>query len=89
MPGSRNWHLAPASMAWQGKSAAQICEQLKDESRNGGKTLEQLHAHNAEDPLVGWGWTPGEGRAPAPGTRAEFAANTRAWIDTGAHCPDE
>jgi len=25
MPGHPNWHLAPASMAWQGKSLAQIC----------------------------------------------------------------
>ncbi len=89
MPGSRGWHLAPKSMGWQGKTLKQICEQLKDKSRNGGKTLEQLHEHNAKDPLVGWAWAPGKGRSPAPGTRAEFAKNTRDWIDNGAHCPDK
>lgn len=87
MPGAPSWHLAPASMAWQDKSLTEICEQLKDKARNGGKTLEQIHEHNANDALVAWGWAPGEGREPAPGTQAEFAAHTRTWIDYGAHCP--
>ena len=29
-PGAPNWHLAPIEMAWVGKSAAHICDQLKD-----------------------------------------------------------
>jgi len=37
--------------------------------------------------LVQWAWTPGLGRAPAPGTNAEFAALLEAWAATGAHCP--
>jgi len=88
MPGAPAWHLAPASMGWQGMSLTQICEQLKDNARNGGKTLEQVHEHVTNDPLVGWGWAPGEGRTPAPGSQAEFAKNTRTWIDAGAHCPE-
>ena len=87
LPGARGWHLAPASMGWQGKTPKQICEQLKDKARNGGKSLDELHQHNAEDPLVGWAWAPGKGLTPPPGTQAEFAAHTRAWIDNGAHCP--
>lgn len=88
MPGIKGWHLAPRSMGWQGKSLAEICDQLKDKSRNGGKTLDQIHHHMADDLLVGWAWAPGDGRAPAPGTRAQFAKNTRDWVDGGAHCPD-
>ena len=69
------------------KSAAEICAQIKDEERNGGKTLEELHEHNAEDGLVGWGWHPGEGREPAPGSQEIFGELTKAWIETGAACP--
>jgi hypothetical protein len=88
IPGHDPWHLAPASMGWIGKSGAEICEQLKDPERNGGKTLAELHKHNAEDGLVGWGWEPGEGRSPAPGSQKIFGELTQAWIDTGAACPE-
>ena len=37
--------------------------------------------------LYGWGWHPGAGRTPAPGTQAEFGALIKAWVDTGAVCP--
>ncbi|QDX26662.1 Isoquinoline 1-oxidoreductase subunit [Sphingomonas suaedae] len=87
IPGHPLWHLAPASMAWEGKTLREICEQLKDRKRNGGKTLAQIHEHNASDTLVGWGWNPGPGRTPAPGTQAQFGALTKAWIDSGAKCP--
>jgi hypothetical protein len=87
MPGHPDWHLAPAAMAWEGRSLGQICEQIKDPSRNGGKDMAALVHHMAEDSLVGWGWSPGEGRTPAPGTQAEFGALFRAWADAGAHCP--
>lgn len=89
IPGHEVWHLAPRSMAWEGVGLFGICQQIKDMERNGGKTLEDLHEHNAEDGLVGWGWNPGEGREPAPGTQALFGELTRAWIDTGAHCPTD
>jgi hypothetical protein len=39
------------------------------------------------DSLVAWGWAPGDGRAPAPGTQAQFGALIKAWIDDGAACP--
>ena len=60
---------------------------LAPRRRNGGKTLAQLVEHNSHDGLVGWGWNPGDGRAPAPGTQAEFGALTKAWVDSGAKCP--
>ncbi|MBI1684670.1 Isoquinoline 1-oxidoreductase subunit [Caulobacter hibisci] len=87
MPGDPKWAVAPAEMAWQGKSLGAICAQLKDPARNGGKTLAQLQHHMAHDHLVGWSWNPGEGRKPAPGTQAQLGALIQAWMDTGAKCP--
>jgi len=87
VPGHPQWHLAPLEMGWVGKSLGEICQQIKDPARNGGKSLEELVHHMGEDSLVGWGWRPGIGRASAPGTQAEFGALIKAWIDTGAACP--
>ena len=89
VPGAPNWHLAPIEAAWVGKSAAHICEQLKDPARNGGKSLPQIVDHNAHDALVAWGWAPGADREPAPGTQDQFGALVAAWVETGAHCPEE
>lgn len=87
VPGDPKWALAPQEMAWQGRSLGQICAQIKDPARNGGKTLAELHHHMAEDHLVGWGWNPGAGREPAPGDQKRFGELIKAWIDTGAACP--
>lgn len=87
IPGDGAWHLAPASMAWEGKSVGEICRQLRDPSRNGGRSLEAIAEHIAKDPLVGWAWHPGGTRTPAPGSQAQLGALVRAWIDAGAHCP--
>jgi hypothetical protein len=87
IPGNPAWHVAPIEMAWVGKSLGEICRQIKDPQRNGGKSMEELIHHMAEDSLVGWGWKPGVGREPAPGTQKEFGELIKAWSDTGAFCP--
>lgn len=87
IPGHPRWGLAPIEMAWQGKSVGEICAQLKDTARNGGRDLPLLHEHFAKDELVGWGWNPGAGRDPAPGTQQQLGELIQAWIDTGAQCP--
>ena len=87
VPGNPAWALAPLEMAWQGRSLGAICAQLKDEERNGGKTLAEVHEHMAADELVGWGWAPGAGRTPAPGTQDAFGRLIAAWIESGAVCP--
>jgi hypothetical protein len=87
IPGHPRWGLAPIEMAWQGKSLAQICQQMKNPARNGGRTLALLQEHLAHDDLVAWGWAPGEGREPAPGTQQQLGELTQAWINTGAECP--
>jgi hypothetical protein len=87
IPGHPRWGLAPIEMAWQGKRPADICRQLKDPARNGGRSLALLQEHMAKDDLVGWAWNPGPGRRPAPGTQEEFGAIIAAWVDSGAECP--
>jgi hypothetical protein len=89
IPGHPEWHLAPIEMAWQGKTLGQICEQIKDRARNGGRDMVALIAHMSDDSLVGWGWHPGAGRDPVPGTQQQFGALIKAWADTGATCPKE
>src|SRR4051794_7784723 len=88
IPGHPRWEIAPIEMAWQGKSIGDICRQLKDPARNGGRTLALGHEHAASDDLVAWGWQPGPGRDPAPGTQKIFGDLIQAWIDTGAECPN-
>jgi uncharacterized membrane protein len=87
VPGHPEWHLAPREMAWEGKTIGEICVQIKDSARNGGRKPEDLIHHIGEDTLVGWAWAPGYGRAPAPGTQKEAGALVEAWVKTGAICP--
>jgi hypothetical protein len=75
-------------MAWQGKTAGEICAQIKDPARNGGRSLQEITTHMATDSLVGWAWAPGFGRTPAPGTQRELGALIEAWVKTGAVCPE-
>ena len=87
MPGHPEWHLAPREMAWEGKTVAEICAQIKDPARNGGRKVEELVHHIGEDTLVGWAWAPGVGRSPAPGTQKQAGALVDAWVKTGSACP--
>jgi hypothetical protein len=59
-----------------------------DPARNGDRSLQQILAHMSTDSLVGWAWSPGFGREPAPGTQLELGALLEAWIKTGAMCPE-
>jgi hypothetical protein len=88
VPGNPIWHLAPREMAWEGKTLGEICAQIKDPARNGGRSLEALAEHIGSDHLVGWAWAPGFGRRPAPGTQREAGALVEAWARTGAVCPN-
>lgn len=87
MPGHPEWHLAPLEMAWEGKTIAEICQQIRDPARNGGRKVEDLIHHIGEDTLVGWAWAPGADRTPAPGTQKQAGALVEAWVKTGAACP--
>jgi mono/diheme cytochrome c family protein len=90
-PGAPHWHLPKPEMplVFEGKSSAELCRQLKDPKLNGGRTVEQLYHHVAEDALVLWGWAPGDGRTPVPTAHAEFVRAMREWIDNGCGCPEK
>jgi hypothetical protein len=88
-PGTASgWRMPPPEnrMVFVGVAAHALCEQIKDPSKNGGRDLPKLRAH-LEDPLVLWGWTPGEGRTAIPTPRSEFMAAFDTWAAAGAPCP--
>lgn len=88
-PGAPTWHLPEPKMplVFQGRSSRDLCRQLKDPAQNGGRSPEQLLHHMTDDPLVGWGWAPGEGRVPVPIPRAQLVEALRSWIAGGCQCP--
>ena len=88
VPGAPNWALAPKEMAWQGLSKRELCLQLKDPSKT-HKTMEEMIEHNSNDTLVAWGWKPGKHREPAPMTQKKFGEIFKAWVESGAHCPND
>ena len=88
VPGDPAWHLAPRDMGWEGKTVGQICAQIKDPARNGGRSLDDIVHHIGTDHLVGWAWAPGAGRQSAPGTQAQEGALLDEWVKTGAVCPN-
>ncbi|CAH1662491.1 Cytochrome c domain-containing protein [Hyphomicrobiales bacterium] len=87
MPGHDPWAMAPVEMVWEGKTLGEICVQMKDPARNGGMSLPDIVHHIGDDGLVGWAWSPGVGRTPAPGTQKEAKALVEAWVKSGAACP--
>lgn len=88
-PGAEVWHLPPVEMEWFGKTSAQICEQLKNPETNGDRDLMALAEHVAFDELVHWGWSPGQGREPAPYSIQEHTNDMLAWGVAGMPCPAE
>lgn len=90
-PGAPNWHMPGEAnkMAFQGISAGQLCRNLKDPLKNGGrKSAKDAVHHIATDPLVLWAWTPGNGRTTPPMSHADFMKKMNEWVDNGAACPE-
>ena len=75
-------------MVFDGVSAHDLCAQMKDKTKNGGKSLPQLREHFAHDPLVLWGWSPGIARTTPPMPHDELVSHVDAWLAAGAPCPD-
>jgi hypothetical protein len=74
-------------MVFAGRSPAELCQQIKDPKQNGGRSLDQLLDHVANDDLVGWGWSAGDGRTLPPLSRPDTVAQMKIWIAGGAACP--
>lgn len=93
VPGAPEWHLAPLSMAWEGKSESELCRAMMDRTKNGNRNVNAIVKHLTEDKLVAWGWNPGidvygKPRQPVPVPKAEFDRIVAAWARSGAACPD-
>ncbi len=88
IPGHPHWSLAPVSMAWQGKSLPEICEQIKDRARNGGRSLVQIHEHMPQ--IRSWAGlgTQATGEPQPRALRRSLAPLCKPRISTGAHCPN-
>ena len=75
-------------MAWEGLNDHDLAEAIKDRTKNGNRSLEQLYEHLLRDELVGWAWHPGGNRPPVPVAREDFARAFREWTDAGAVPPE-
>lgn len=82
------WRMPPPDqrLVFVGLTPHDLCEQVKDPARNGGKDMGALRQH-LDDPLVQWGWSPGFGRAPVPVPREQFLNAWQTWAAAGAPCP--
>lgn len=85
---STEWRMPPpeTKMVFVGLGPRELCEQLKDPERNGGRDLAALLDH-LSDPLVVWGWSPGYGRRPVSISHAELLSAFKVWAAAGAPCP--
>ena len=88
-----DWRLAPVEFQWFGITGPEICAQLRDPARNGGRDAAGLVEHLRDDVahqgFVLWGWQPGEGREPAPGTLADHIRDVEIWGAAGQPCPGD
>ncbi len=89
-PGNPVWGLPkPAhKLTFEGRSPAQLCQQLKDPNQNGGLSLQGIVHHMGDKQLVAWAWNPGDGRNPPPISQEELIRQTTLWVDGGAACPE-
>lgn len=87
-----DWQLAPVDFIWYGKSGAEICAQLKNPKRNGGRDAVALLAHLRHDELLSGfiprAWQPGAGRATPPGTFEQHVKDMAMWGAAGQPCPN-
>ncbi len=83
------WQLAPVEADWFGRSTEEICAQLRDPNRNGGRTLIDLAEHLNHDLILHWAWSPGGGREPAPYSLQEHVNDILDWGVAGMPCPQD
>ena len=80
------WRLPPVEMAWRGKSSVEVCNQLRDPEANDGFDMAELAEHVRTSAFVNYGFKPGAGRIPAPGTAEELAQHLEVWAAAGTPC---
>lgn len=87
------WMLAPVEFLWFDQDSPTICEQMSDPERNGGRDGSGLVQHIIYDAeikaFITWGFNPGGGREPAPGTMQDHLDDMVTWTAAGMPCPTE
>ena len=84
-----NWQLAPVEAEWFGKTSDEICNQLRDPERNGGRNFNDIANHLDHDLILHWAWNPGKGREPAPYSLQEHVNDILAWGVAGYPCAND
>ena len=89
-PGAPGWRMPSAStpLVWQGLTAGQICQAVKDQKTNGEFSPERLVEHAATDHFIAWAWNPGPGRLPPPLSHEVFVQRIKEWVSAGLPCPE-
>ncbi len=86
------WQLAPVEFLWYGQTGADICKQLRDPARNGGRDALALLDHLRHDAslngFIPRGWEPGDGRSTPPGSFEDHVRDMAEWGAAGQPCPD-
>lgn len=87
-----DWQLAPVEFVWFDRDSPTICQQMRDPERNGGRDGEGLIDHILHDAdvhgFIAWGFEPGAGREPAPGSLQEHLDDVVTWTAAGMPCPE-
>jgi len=83
------WQLAPVEAEWFGKSSIEVCNQLRDPARNGGRDYLDIAGHLDHDLILHWAWDPGAGREPAPYSLQEHVNDVLAWGVGGMPCAND
>lgn len=86
VPGAEGWHQAPAGMGWNGLTKMQMCEAIKNQDKNGFRSLPDLIKHVKSDALVLWAWNPGAGRTTPARSHEQFVRDVEAWVAAGGPC---
>lgn len=90
-PGVPDWHMpgSEIKMSFQGLTTGQLCRQLKDPLKNGGRnSARDAVEHVFTDPKVIWAWSPGNDRTKPPLARDVFLQKMNDWLKNGADCPN-
>ena len=90
---NHDWLLAPVEFAWFGKPSNEICQQMRDPQRNGGRDGAGLVEHIIQDVEIGafiaWSFSPGGNREPAPGSLQQHVDDMAMWTAAGMPCPND
>ena len=84
-PADPLWSLAPKQMVFENRTPKQLCEQLKDPEKNGGRGFIDTTAHIANDHLLMTSWH--SGRTPPPISHPELVKRFETWGKAGGPCP--